>query len=196
MRQTEQAAAAARRSSDELPAQMGALGPVTAAGRGRCVVVHRRRPRPAHRCGGRRARSDRRRAGNVGGGQPRHGHVGSGTKRMRPGCRSRPCTDGTVTDGRRQSPSSESDRCLSQTRKDGSVGRARSTRRSSPRLQIGSRPSAGTSIAFANRTDIDPVTQAAVAHAQFEMIHPYADGNGRIGRRAHRVVADAGDSVS
>jgi Fic family protein len=37
-------------------------------------------------------------------------------------------------------------------------------------------------IAFANRKDIDPVTQAAVAHAQFELIHPYADGNGRVGR--------------
>jgi Fic family protein len=37
-------------------------------------------------------------------------------------------------------------------------------------------------VAFANRTDVDPITQAAVAHAQFEIIHPYADSNGRIGR--------------
>ena len=37
-------------------------------------------------------------------------------------------------------------------------------------------------LVFANRGDIDPVTQAAVAHAQFELIHPYADGNGRVGR--------------
>ncbi len=37
-------------------------------------------------------------------------------------------------------------------------------------------------IVFANRGDVDPVTQAAVAHAQFELIHPYADGNGRVGR--------------
>lgn len=35
---------------------------------------------------------------------------------------------------------------------------------------------------FVNRRDLDPVTQAAVAHAQFETIHPYGDGNGRIGR--------------
>jgi len=35
---------------------------------------------------------------------------------------------------------------------------------------------------FVNREDLDPITQAAVAHAQFEVIHPYADGNGRVGR--------------
>ena len=37
-------------------------------------------------------------------------------------------------------------------------------------------------IDFVNRTDLDPILQAAVAHAQFELIHPFADGNGRIGR--------------
>ena len=35
---------------------------------------------------------------------------------------------------------------------------------------------------YANRDDVDPITQAAVVHAQFETIHPYGDGNGRIGR--------------
>jgi Fic family protein len=37
-------------------------------------------------------------------------------------------------------------------------------------------------VTFANRTDVDPVTQAAALHAQFETIHPYGDGNGRLGR--------------
>jgi Fic family protein len=37
-------------------------------------------------------------------------------------------------------------------------------------------------VEFVNRPDVDPVTQAAIAHAQFECIHPYGDGNGRIGR--------------
>ncbi len=37
-------------------------------------------------------------------------------------------------------------------------------------------------VAYVNGTDVDPVSQAAVAHAQFELIHPFADGNGRVGR--------------
>jgi Fic family protein len=37
-------------------------------------------------------------------------------------------------------------------------------------------------IAFVKGDDIDPVSQAAIAHAQFEIIHPFADGNGRVGR--------------
>jgi len=39
-------------------------------------------------------------------------------------------------------------------------------------------------VEFVNRDDLDldPVTQAGIAHAQFEIVHPFADGNGRIGR--------------
>src|ERR687896_60763 len=35
---------------------------------------------------------------------------------------------------------------------------------------------------FCNRIDLPPVLQAAVAHAQYETIHPFMDGNGRAGR--------------
>jgi Fic family protein len=35
---------------------------------------------------------------------------------------------------------------------------------------------------FVEREDLAPVAQAAIAHAQFENIHPFADGNGRTGR--------------
>jgi Fic family protein len=37
-------------------------------------------------------------------------------------------------------------------------------------------------IAYTNRVDVDPIAQAAVALAQFEIIHPFGDGNGRVGR--------------
>lgn len=37
-------------------------------------------------------------------------------------------------------------------------------------------------IAYVNRVDVDPIAQAAISHAQFEIIHPFGDGNGRVGR--------------
>jgi Fic family protein len=37
-------------------------------------------------------------------------------------------------------------------------------------------------LAYVNRDELDAVSQAAIAHAQFEVIHPFADGNGRVGR--------------
>jgi Fic family protein len=41
---------------------------------------------------------------------------------------------------------------------------------------------------FANRDDLPAVVQAAIVHAQFETIHPFADGNGRVGRCLIHVV--------
>lgn len=36
--------------------------------------------------------------------------------------------------------------------------------------------------AFCDRTDLPTLAQAAIAHGQFETIHPFVDGNGRVGR--------------
>jgi len=44
------------------------------------------------------------------------------------------------------------------------------------------RPLLADLCAFVNRTDLAPIVQAGVAHAQFETIHPFADRNGRVGR--------------
>ncbi|WP_394833948.1 Fic family protein [Pendulispora rubella] len=41
---------------------------------------------------------------------------------------------------------------------------------------------------FAERLDIPPIVQAAIAHAQLETIHPFTDGNGRVGRALIHVI--------
>lgn len=43
-------------------------------------------------------------------------------------------------------------------------------------------------VAFCNRTDLSTIVQAAIAHAQFETIHPFVDGNGRAGRCVIHVI--------
>ena len=42
--------------------------------------------------------------------------------------------------------------------------------------------------AFCNTDDLPAVAQAAIAHAQFETIHPFVDGNGRTGRALIHLV--------
>src|SRR5580704_145669 len=43
-------------------------------------------------------------------------------------------------------------------------------------------------VVYLNRSDLPPVAQAAIAHAQYETVHPYADGNGRSGRALIHTV--------
>ncbi len=40
--------------------------------------------------------------------------------------------------------------------------------------------------AFCNDDNVPAIVQAAVAHARFETIHPFGDGNGRTGQRGTR----------
>jgi Fic family protein len=43
-------------------------------------------------------------------------------------------------------------------------------------------------VTFLNSDDLSPLVQAAIGHAQFESIHPFADGNGRVGRALVQLV--------
>ncbi|SPZ34059.1 Fic/DOC family [Rhodococcus wratislaviensis] len=47
-------------------------------------------------------------------------------------------------------------------------------------------------IVFANRVDVPVIAQIAVAHAQFETIHPFPDGNGRVGRALIQAMLRGG----
>ena len=47
-------------------------------------------------------------------------------------------------------------------------------------------------LVFANRVDAPVLTQAAITHAQFETIHPFPDGNGRVGRALIQAMLRGG----
>lgn len=47
-------------------------------------------------------------------------------------------------------------------------------------------------VVFANRDDLPVMAQIAVAHAQFETIHPFPDGNGRVGRALIQAMLRGG----
>lgn len=47
-------------------------------------------------------------------------------------------------------------------------------------------------VTFANRLDLPVLVQTAVAHAQFETIHPFPDGNGRVGRALIQAMLRGG----
>lgn len=51
-------------------------------------------------------------------------------------------------------------------------------------------------IEFTNRHDVQGIVQAGIAHAQFETIHPFVDGNGRIGRAlVHPILRRSAPTV-
>ena len=48
-------------------------------------------------------------------------------------------------------------------------------------------------VGFVHRDDVPVLLQAAVAHAQFETVHPFVDGNGRTGRAmVHSILRAKG----
>jgi Fic family protein len=51
-------------------------------------------------------------------------------------------------------------------------------------------------VAFVGRADIPVLAQVAIAHAQFETIHPFPDGNGRTGRAIVQAMLRHGQVTS
>ena len=87
-----------------------------------------------------------------------------------------------------RAPNGHDRRPAAHRRRTGSA--ATTTTRAAPtssRRRPSSRPAARRPREFCNDETLPPLAQAALAHAQFETIHPFADGNGRTGRALVQV---------
>jgi Fic family protein len=58
------------------------------------------------------------------------------------------------------------------------------------------KPAMADLIRFCHRTDMPVLVHAAIAHAQFETIHPFADGNGRTGRALVHALLKRGRATT
>ena len=58
------------------------------------------------------------------------------------------------------------------------------------------RPAMADLLRFCHRTDMPVLVHAAIAHAQFETIHPFADGNGRTGRALVHALLKRGRATT
>lgn len=50
-------------------------------------------------------------------------------------------------------------------------------------------------VAFLDRADLGPVMHSAIAHVQFETLHPFPDGNGRTGRALIQLLLQRGMDI-
>lgn len=50
-------------------------------------------------------------------------------------------------------------------------------------------------VSFINHSELPPIAVAAIAHAQLETIHPFADGNGRAGRALIHLILKRGGAA-
>lgn len=57
-------------------------------------------------------------------------------------------------------------------------------------------PAMADLVGFCHRTDMPVLVHAAIAHAQFETIHPFADGNGRTGRALVHALLKRGRATT
>ena len=50
-------------------------------------------------------------------------------------------------------------------------------------------------LSWVRKSDLPMLVKSAIFHVEFEMIHPFADGNGRMGRLWHSLLLDSYDNI-